>query len=266
VEKDGTKEDSYEFNSVYTKDVSFRYNSTSEPALNSINARFDYGKQMAIVGPSGSGKSTIVSLLARFYNATSGAIYLDDQPLLKTSVSAYRSHLGLISQETILFEGAILDNILLAVPASQATRERAEKAARQAHIHEFITSLPEGYGTECGANGVELSGGQRQRLAIARALARKPKLLLLDEPTSALDADSERAVMDALKGANRDRIVATVTHRLGTIRDADAILVLANGQVTEYGNHDSLLSQQGVYWRMWRAQPLLRTITSFKSV
>ena len=224
--------------------------------LHDLSFHVPQGQRIAIVGPSGSGKSTIISLLERFYQPSKGHLLIGSVPFSNTDIDTYRDHVSLVSQDTQLFDGTVRDNILLGVPAGEESEEKMLKAAREAHIHDFITSLPEGYSTPCGRKGTLFSGGQRQRLAIARALVRDPSILLLDEATSALDTESEGVVKKALKDASVGRTVIAVAHRLSTIRDADCIYVLVKGRIVESGTHDELTRERGVYWGMCQRQNL----------
>jgi ATP-binding cassette subfamily B (MDR/TAP) protein 1 len=237
--------------------VSFSYHNAPEiPILRDLSFHVSPGQHIAIVGPSGSGKSTIISLLERFYRPSAGQIRIGGVPLADTDIDAYRRHVSLVSQDTQLFEGTVRDNILLGVPEGEESTEMMIKAAREANIHSFIISLPEGYNTPCGHKGTLFSGGQRQRLAIARALVRNPSILLLDEATSALDTESEGEVKKALRSASAGRTTVSIAHRLSTIRDADCIYVLISGHIVEYGTHDELTREGGVYWRMCQRQNL----------
>ncbi|KAL9114572.1 MAG: hypothetical protein Q9187_007444 [Circinaria calcarea] len=220
------------------------------------------GEHVAIVGVSGSGKSTIIALLERFYDVTSGEIRIGGVPLRSVDIQSYRSAVSMVSQETLLFQGTLRDNILLGVSDEEGTESRLEAAAREANIHDFITSLPEGYNTPCGNKGMAFSGGQRQRIAIARALIRRPSILLLDEATSALDSESETAVLAALDRAATGRTTITVAHRLSTIKGADRILVLARGRIREEGKHEELMQRKGMYWAMCHSQRLDRRLES----
>jgi ATP-binding cassette subfamily B (MDR/TAP) protein 1 len=218
---------------VELRDVHFRYATRKHvPVLRGLNLRVKPGQYAALVGISGSGKSTIVSLIERFYDVLSGQVRVDGKDISTLNIRSYRQHMALVSQEPTLYQGSIRENVLLGANAD-ATQEDIEGACRQANIHDFIVSLPQGYETDCGANGVQLSGGQKQRIAIARALVRNPKILLLDEATSALDSSSEKVVQEALDRAAQGRTTIAVAHRLSTIQKADIIYVLDQGVVYE---------------------------------
>jgi ABC-type multidrug transport system fused ATPase/permease subunit len=206
------------------KDVNFTYKTRSIPVLNEMNLKIEPGQFAALVGASGSGKSTIISLLEKFYDPDSGTILCGEQDITSVSTKTYRSQLSLVAQESTLYQGTVKENVSLSVSDADATDEAIEEACRQAHIHDFIISLPEGYATKLGPKGVQLSGGQRQRLALARALLRKPRLLLLDEATSSLDSESEKLVQEAIERAagKGGRTVVAVAHRLATIQNADS--------------------------------------------
>ncbi|KAL9093994.1 MAG: hypothetical protein Q9165_003664 [Trypethelium subeluteriae] len=215
------------------------------------------GQNIALVGQSGSGKSTIISLLLRFYDVSTGVILFNGEPLTTLPIDDYRSRISVVSQQTVLFQGTMRENILLGVEdESRYAEDQLVQACKDANIHDFILSLPEGYDTQCGSKGLQLSGGQRQRLAIARALIRDPSLLLLDEATSALDTEGEQIVQAALKKAAKGRSTITVAHRLSTIKTADKIYVLGEGCLKEEGTHEELLAARGTYWAMCRAQSL----------
>jgi ATP-binding cassette subfamily B (MDR/TAP) protein 1 len=234
-----------EFQNVY-----FTYKSREVPVLSNLNLQVLPGQFAALVGASGCGKSTTISLLERFYDASSGRIFYNGQDITTLDPAEYRHQLSLVSQEPTLYEGTIRENIALSV--DRATDDDIEQACRDAQIHDFITSLPEGYGQKLGPKGMSLSGGQKQRLSLARALLRKPKLLLLDEATSSLDSESEKLVQEAIERAAGEggRTVLAVAHRLATIQKADVIFVLGSGKVLERGDHQSLLRKRVVYWQM----------------
>jgi ATP-binding cassette subfamily B (MDR/TAP) protein 1 len=217
---------------VELRDVHFRYATRKHvPVLRGLNIRIKPGQYAALVGISGSGKSTIVSLIERFYDVLSGQVLVDGKNISTFNIRSYRQHMALVSQEPTLYQGSIRENVLLGAADKEVTQEDIENACRQANIHDFIVSLPQGYETDCGAKGVQLSGGQKQRIAIARALVRNPKILLLDEATSALDSSSEKVVQEALDRAAKGRTTIAVAHRLSTIQKADVIYVLDQGVV-----------------------------------
>jgi len=201
------------------------------------------------VGPSGCGKTSIVSLLERFYDVQKGKILCNGTDIAEMDTKDYRKALSLVAQEPTMFQGTIKQNVLLGVRESTPDEELYQ-ACRNAEIHDFITSLPEGYNTDVGTKGVSLSGGQKQRLAIARALIRDPKILLLDEATSSLDSESEKLVQASFERASKGRTMVVVAHRLASVQNADVIFVLGEGQVLEKGDHNSLLRKRGVYYQM----------------
>ncbi|KAF2205715.1 P-loop containing nucleoside triphosphate hydrolase protein [Delitschia confertaspora ATCC 74209] len=254
--------------SIELQNVNFTYKSREVPVLSDLNIKILPGQFAALVGASGCGKSTTISLLERFYDPTSGTILFNNQPITNLDIAQYRQQISLVSQEPTLYEGTIRENISLSLPSSECSDPnldaRIQEACRDAQIHEFIASLPEGYETRLGPKGVSLSGGQKQRLSLARALLRRPRVLLLDEATSSLDSESERLVQDAVEKAaagGRDggrRTVVAVAHRLATIQNADIIFVLGSGKVLEKGDHQSLLRKKGVYYQMCQAQALDR--------
>ncbi len=236
--------------SVDFQDVNFAYKSRDTKVLFNLNLHVAPGQFAALVGASGCGKSTTISLLERFYDATSGTILYNGQDITTLDPSLYRQQLSLVSQEPTLYEGTIKENIALSV--SSATDAEIQAACTDAQIHEFIVSLPDGYNTRLGPKGMSLSGGQKQRLSLARALLRKPKLLLLDEATSSLDSESEKLVQAAIERAAGEggRTMIAVAHRLATIQKADVIFVMGSGKVLEQGSHQELLRRRGVYWQM----------------
>jgi ATP-binding cassette subfamily B (MDR/TAP) protein 1 len=244
---------------IELRDVSFQYPTRQVPVFESFDLTFEKGKYVALVGSSGCGKSTIIALLERFYDikAGQGAILCNGININDIEMHTYRRQLALVPQEPTLFQGSIRDNVLLGIDdPTSITDQMIEQVCRDAFIHDFIVSLPEGYSTNVGQRGVAMSGGQKQRLAIARALIRDPKVLLLDEATSALDSESENVVQAAIEKARQGRTVIAVAHRLSTIRDADVIVVLDDGQVIEKGTHNELLQRHGVYWEMVSIIPL----------
>lgn len=232
------------------EDVSFGYGDA--PALKSVSFSVSPGETVALVGPSGAGKSTIFSLLPRLYDVTGGAVRIDGQDVRELTLASLRASMALVSQEPALFSDTIRANIALGRPG--ATQAEIEEAARAAAAHEFITALPQGYGTQVGDRGASLSGGERQRIALARAFLRDAPILLLDEATSALDAESEAQVQEALKRLSKGRAVLVIAHRLATVRDADRILALEGGRIVEMGRHDELVAKNGLYARLSRLQ------------
>ncbi|KAK3316628.1 P-loop containing nucleoside triphosphate hydrolase protein [Apodospora peruviana] len=242
-----------QFNNVW-----FRYPTRDVPILNGLNLTIEKGQFAAIVGPSGSGKTTVISLLERFYTARAGRILYNGSDISDLCLSNYRKEISLVAQEPNLFDGTLRDNILLGVDEATATEQQLYQACRDAEIHDFIVSLPDGYNTEVGTRGVTLSGGQKQRLAIARALIRKPRLLLLDEATSNLDAETEKAVQAVFEKNKENRTMVVVAHRLATVQNADVIFVLGDGRVIEKGDHVTLLKKRGVYYQMCQSQALDR--------
>jgi subfamily B ATP-binding cassette protein MsbA len=220
--------------------------------LQDVSFRVRAGEVVAIVGLSGAGKTTLVNLIPRFYDATGGAILVDDVDIRDVTLRSLRAQVGIVTQETVLFDDSIASNIAYGSP--NATREQIEAAARAAHAHEFVMALPQGYDTDIGERGQRLSGGQRQRLAIARALLKNSPILILDEATSSLDAESEQLVQDALANLMRNRTAFVIAHRLSTVRRADKIVALERGRVAEIGTHDELLARGGVYAKLYSLQ------------
>ena len=232
--------------------VSLRYESQKVPALTNVDLTIRPGEIIALVGSSGSGKTTLVSLLPRFYEPTTGRILIDGVPLDSYDLPSLRAHIGIVSQEIVLFDDTILNNI--AFGRTGASRAEVEQAAKLAYAHDFILRLPDGYDALIGERGLKLSGGERQRLAIARALLRDPPLLILDEATSALDTESERIVQLALANLMKNRTTLVIAHRLSTIQNADRIVVLERGTIVEIGSHEALLRQGGSYHRLHALQ------------
>ena len=238
--------------------VSFAY-APDQWALRHLTLDVAPGERVAFVGLSGAGKTTLANLIARFYDPTEGRVEIDGWDLRAVSVRSLRRQIGLVPQETVLFRGAVRDNIAYARP--DASQEDVTAAATAANAHQFITALPDGYDTRLGDDGMQLSGGQRQRLAIARALLDNPRLLILDEATSALDSESETLIQEAMDRVALGRTTFIIAHRLSTVRRADRIVVLDQGSIVEEGSHDDLLAHDGVYARLLRLQMLDTTPT-----
>ena len=237
--------------SVSFDHVTFSYNEGDE-IIHDLSFTVKPGQAIGLVGPSGAGKSTIASLLPRFYDCDAGTIRIDGTDIKHVTLDSLRQQVGIVPQETILFNGSVYDNILYG--RLDATKEEIEAAAKAANAHNFIMALPEGYNTKLGDRGVNISGGQRQRIAIARAILKDPRILVLDEATSALDTESERLVQEALNRLMVGRTSIIIAHRLSTIKNADRILVLDKGKLAEAGTHDELIAKKGLYAHLYEMQ------------
>ncbi len=236
---------------VSFKNVSFSYN-PGEQVISNISFDVKPGQMIAFVGPSGAGKSTVASLLPRFYDVDKGSITIDGEDLRGVTLDSLREQVGIVPQETVLFNGTVYDNILYG--RLDATKEEVEAAAKAANAHNFIMELPQGYETRLGDRGMNISGGQRQRISIARAILKNPQILILDEATSALDTESERVVQEALDRLMVGRTSFVIAHRLSTIKNADRIMVLEKGQLVEQGTHDELMEMNGLYAHLYQIQ------------
>jgi len=236
---------------VRFEDVRFGYRPDRE-ILKGVSFTVPPGRTLAIVGPTGAGKSTISRLLFRFYDVTGGRILIDGQDIRQVRQASVRAAIGVVPQDTVLFNDTIRYNIAYGRPG--ATQAEVEHAAKLAQVHDFVMRLPDGYDTKVGERGLKLSGGEKQRVAIARTILKNPRILILDEATSALDTRTEQDIQDALRGLARDRTTLVIAHRLSTVVDADEIIVLRDGEIVERGGHAALLARQGLYAEMWARQ------------
>ncbi|MEO9903540.1 ABC transporter ATP-binding protein/permease [Nisaea sp.] len=243
---------------VRFENVRFGY-STDRGILKGISFDVPAGKTVALVGPSGAGKSTISRLLFRFYDIDDGGILIDRQDIRSVTQASLRRAIGIVPQDTVLFNDTIYYNIAYGRP--DASTAEIEEAARLARIHDFIVSLPDGYESTVGERGLKLSGGEKQRVAIARTLLKQPKIFLFDEATSALDSQTEKAIQNSLSEVSENYTTLVIAHRLSTVVDAHEIIVLREGEIAERGNHDSLFSQDGIYAAMWRQQMRDESVT-----
>ena len=255
---------------VKLRDAEFTYPTRQNiQILNRLNLSLKAGESIALVGESGCGKSTVIQLIQRFYDVNQGSLEMEGNNIQSLNLPYVRSKLGIVSQEPVLFDRSIAENIQYGDNERTVSMEEVIDAARKANIHNFVAALPEGYNTKVGGKGTQLSGGQKQRVAIARsvshissldnlndftpcrALVRNPRILLLDEATSALDTESEKVVQDALDAAQVGRTSITIAHRLSTIKGSDQIYIIKKGKMTEHGTHEELLDAQGDYYKMW---------------
>ena len=251
---DGTKKPTLEGN-IRLEDVHFQYPQRLDvPVLSGINFSIGRNQTLAVVGGSGAGKSTLASLLLRYYEPQSGAVFFDDTNIREIDLEYLRAHIAIVPQEVMLFADTIQENIRFGRP--EASTQEIEDAAKAANALEFIQSFPEGMNTQVGDRGIQLSGGQKQRIAIARAILKNPAILILDEATSALDSESEKLVQDALDRLMTNRTAIVIAHRLSTIRKADKIIVLQDGKIMEEGNHETLIALNGAYARFVELQNL----------
>ena len=237
---------------VTYEQVSFRFKNSGPLQLKNIQLEIPAGKFVGIVGQSGSGKSTLTKLLVRLYEPNEGRILIDGYDINKVELYGLRSQIGMVPQDTLLFDGTVEENIALTNP--DATTEEIIQAAQTASAHDFIMNLPQGYNTKVGERGSALSGGQRQRIAIARTILQQPRLLILDEATSALDYETEQQVCHNLALEFKERTVFFITHRLNTIKNADIILVMNDGNIVEVGTHQELMGVKGRYYCLYQQQ------------
>jgi ATP-binding cassette subfamily B protein len=241
------------------ENVSFGYNADRE-ILNNVSFEIPPGHKVAVVGPSGAGKSTLARLLFRFYDTSEGRISIDGQNIHEVTQDSLRGNIGIVPQDTVLFNHSIEHNIRYA--KLDASTEEVIAAAKMADIHRFIDSLPDKYQTIVGERGLKLSGGEKQRVAIARVILKNPKILVFDEATSSLDSHSEQQILASLKAVAEKHTTLVIAHRLSTIIDADTIIVLDKGRVVEQGTHQQLLAQQGLYAHLWELQQEEKKIES----
>ena len=238
--------------SLSFNNVSFSYGNEDKKVLSNINFKINKGEIFALVGPSGAGKSTLVDLIPRFYDTLSGSIKIDGKDIKELELKSLRSLMGIVTQETFLFDDTVKANIAYGV--ENISNDEIKDAAKAANAHEFIQKLPDGYNTIIGERGVSLSGGQKQRIAIARAIVKNPPILILDEATSSLDSESEKHVQSAIENLMSERTVFVIAHRLSTVHNANKILVLENGQIVQEGKHDDLINVDGLYKQLHKMQ------------
>ena len=250
-EKEGATELVVTKGKIVLENVSFGYNEIRD-VLHNISLNIKPGQKLALVGPSGGGKTTICHLIPNFYKLAEGKIYIDDQDINDVTLESLRRNIGIVQQDVFLFNGTMKENILYG--RLDATDEEIIEAAKRANIHDYIMSLPEQYETQIGERGVKLSGGQKQRLSIARVFLKNPAILILDEATSALDNTTEILIQSALDELCKGRTTLVVAHRLSTIKNADEIVVIANGVIKEQGNHDELIKKDGIYCKLYNLQ------------
>ncbi len=249
---EGKKEISNVHGTVQFQDISFAYQ--ENPVINNVSFKAEPGQVIALVGPSGSGKTTLLNLLQRFYTVDSGKILIDDIPIEEVTLNSLRKNIALVPQDTFLFDGTVLENIQYGSPNSM--RQQIIDAAKQANAHDFISKLPNGYGTEIGEAGGTLSGGEQQRIAIARAILKNAPILVLDEATSALDTQSETVIQESLTNLMQGRTCFIIAHRLSTVMRADNIIVIKDGEIVEHGKHTDLYEKGGLYRDLCEQQML----------
>ncbi|NQZ25291.1 MAG: ABC transporter ATP-binding protein/permease [Colwellia sp.] len=237
--------------SIVFNNITFAYNK-KRPIIKGISFSIKAGEKVAVVGQSGSGKSTLVKLLFRFYDVDSGDIQINQQDISKVSQHSLRTHIGIVPQDTVLFNDTLFNNVQYGCPT--ASKDEVLKAIELAHLSEFIASLPDGLATMVGERGLKLSGGEKQRVAIARTILKNPQILVFDEATSSLDSHSEQAILTAINEVAKNRTSLVIAHRLSTIVDSDNIIVMSHGEIVEQGNHQQLLALQGQYSKMWQLQ------------
>jgi len=251
-EKEGKVEKKELAGEIVFQNVSFQYPDHKDSALEGIDMKIRPGETIAIVGYSGAGKSTLTDLVLGFWNNFTGSITIDGTDLKDYSLRNLRSHIGVVSQDIILFDDTVRNNILFGKPT--ATNEEIIEAAKAAYAHEFVMNMPNGYDTSIGERGIKLSGGQKQRISLARAIIKNPKILILDEATSSLDTDSETKIQKALEGIMPGRTTIIIAHRLSTIQKADRIVVMDKGKIIQQGSHEELFEKGGVYRELYAMQ------------
>jgi ATP-binding cassette subfamily B protein len=248
---DGAPELTFGRGEIHFENVHFHYH-PQRPILNGLDLHVAPGEKVAIVGTSGAGKSTLIKLLFRFYDCTEGRITIDGQDIRAVSQHSLRQAIGIVPQDTVLFNDSILENVRYGRPS--ASDDEVREAIRLAHLAHFIDQLPEGCQTRVGERGLKLSGGEKQRVAIARTILKRPPILCFDEATSSLDSQSEQAILKAIQDVSRGHTSLVIAHRLSTIVDADRIVVMSKGVVAEQGTHSDLLARGGPYAQLWVAQ------------
>jgi len=239
--------------------ISFYYQK-ERPIIKNVSFSIPAGKKVAIVGDSGSGKSTLVKLLFRFYDVTQGDIRIDQQKITEVTQLSLRQQIGIVPQDTVLFNDSLLENVRYGRP--NASDDEVNKAIELAYLSHFVASLPDGVNTMVGERGLKLSGGEKQRVAIARTILKNPAILVFDEATSSLDSRSEQAILTAIESVSKNRTSLVIAHRLSTIVNADNIIVLKQGEIVEQGTHQQLLTNQGNYYNMWKIQQASETTSA----